>query len=274
MTNWAGLKQLAQDYKSIGDNIWYTNLVQPTAAHTKGSYYEIDASIPFDTEGLLITFYSTTYGSNDNLFDIAMGAEGSEVDIISNILTNPSVSYHVGRIYEFPLRVKAGTRISGRSQGEYTSANNFRVSINLLRGGWNYNKGFAVCDTYGANTADSGGTYVNPGGVAGTKGTWSQITASTIRDAKGFCLLIGNRSDYGRSSAYWNIDVGIGGSGSEEVLFSDWGMLSHTTVDMILPQATPFIPMHIPIGSRLSVRGACSITGANSYFDAVIYTFS
>ena len=277
MTNWGALGQLAQSYKLAGTNDYISNLVPNTTVNTKGNYVEFVSSTPFDSEGLLITFYSLTYGNVDNLFDIAMGAESSEVDIISNILTSQSLSYHLARRYEFPLKIKAGTRISGRSQGEYSGATNFRVSINLLRGSWSYARGFAVCDTYGANTADSGGVNIDPGGTANTKGSWTEIISSTTRDAKGFNLLVGNGSNFSRtgSAYYWNVDVGIGGSGSEQIIFSNWGMVCHGTSDALFPQTTPFIPVHIPAGSRLSVRAACSGTGsASRLFDAVIYTFS
>jgi hypothetical protein len=277
MTNWGNLGQLGQNYHLAGTNDYMTNLVQPTAANTKGNYVEIVSATPFDSEGLVMSFLSTSYGGYDTLFDIAMGAVSSEVDIISNILASQSTSYHLGRSYEFPIKIKAGTRLSGRSQGEYSSANNFRISTYLLRGSWNYNRGFAVCDTYGANTGDSGGKWVDPGGTANTKGAWYQITASTTRDAKGFNLLIGNASDYTRDSTayYWNIDVGIGAAASEKVIFSNWTCIVHNSASLIFPQATPFIPMDIPAGSRLSVRAACSGTGSTYRgLDAIIYTFS
>lgn len=277
MTNWGNLGQLGQNYHLADTNDYITNLVQPTAANTKGNYVEIVSATPFDSEGLFIEFISTSYGNYDHLFDIAIGAVSSEADIISNILISQSSAYFHGRRYEFPLKIKAGTRLSGRSQGEYAAANNFRISTHLLRGSWNYNRGFAVCDTYGANTGDSGGKWVDPGATINTKGAWSQITASTTRDAKGFNLLIGNASDYTRSGTtyYWNVDVGIGAAASEKVIFSNWTMVCHSSSNMIIPQATPFIPMHIPAGSRLSVRTACSGNDSGYRgFDATIYTFS
>jgi hypothetical protein len=276
MTNWGNLGQFAQGYKG-GDSYYFTNLTQPAAANTKGSYVQMVSSTPFDSERLSITFYSLTYGTYDNLFDIAIGAASSESDIISNILVCRSSSYHIGSSYEFPVRIKAGTRISGRSQGEYSSANNFRVSLTLLRGGWSYIRGFDVCDTYGANTGNSGGVAVDPGGTINTKGSWSQITSSTSRDAKGFILIIGNNSDYTRDSSayYWNVDVGIGASGSEQVIFPNWGVVVHSSVSTIFPQASPFIPMHIPAGSRLSARASCSGNGSTyRTLDVTIHTFS
>ncbi len=276
MTNWGNLFQLSQPAKLADTTDYITNLAQPVAANTKGSYIEIDASTPHDSEGLIIGFAGLSYAS-DNLFDIAIGAISSEIDIISNILVSQTASFQVSRRFELPLKIKAGTRISGRSQGMSTLANNFRISVHLLRGSWSYSRGLAVCDTYGANTVDSGGTVIDPGATVDTKGSWVEISSGISRDIKGFILCIGNRNIANRpaSSSYWNVDVGVGAEGSEEIIFSDWMLCTWSGSDLILPNFTPFIPIHLLSGSRISVRAASANTDATyRLIDVVIYTFS
>jgi hypothetical protein len=276
MTNWGNLFQLSQPAKLADTTDYVTNLVQAVAANTKGSYVEIDASTPHDSEGLIIEFAGLSYAS-DNLFDIAIGAISSEIDIISNILISQTASFQISRRFEFPLKIKAGTRISGRSQGISALANNFRISVHLLRGSWSYSRGFAVCDTYGANTGDSGGIVVDPGATPDTKSAWEEISSGISRDIKGFILCIGNRNIATRPSAssYWNVDVGVGAEGSEEIIFPDWMLCTYSGSDLLLPCFTPFIPIHLLSGSRISVRVASDVTDATyRLIDVVIYTFS
>lgn len=276
MTNWGIFQQLSQQIKLAETTDYITNLVQPAAANIKGSYVEISSAIPFDSEGLILQFVSTSYVA-DNLFDIAIGALGLEVDIISNVVASHSSAFHVGKRYEFPLKLKAGTRLSGRSQGTSTSAQNHRMAIHLLRGSWTYNRGFAVCDTYGANTADSGSVLIDPGVTVDTKGTWYEISSGISRDAKGFILCIGNRNNQARelASYYWNIDVGVGAVASEKVILSNWSIATYSASNELVPIATPFMPIHIPSGTRISVRAACNGNDAiDRLFDAAIYTFS
>jgi hypothetical protein len=276
MTNWGNLFQLSQPVKLADTTDYVTNLVQPAAANTKGSYVEIDASIPYDSEGLIIEFAGLSYAS-DNLFDIAIGAISSEIDIISNILISQTAAFQVSRRFEFPLKIKAGTRISGKSQGTSTSANNFRISVHLLRGSWSYSRGLAVCDTYGANTGDSGGIVIDPGATPDTKSAWVEISSGISRDIKGFILCIGNRNNATRGSvsSYWNVDVGVGAEGLEKIIFPDWMLCTYSGSDMLLPNFTPFIPIHLLSGLRIAVRVASDVIDpTDRLIDVVIYTFS
>lgn len=97
----------------------------------------------------------------------------------------------------------------------------------------------------GANTATSLGTAVQDSrGASGAFGAWTQLIASVDYDAVGVFLCIRP------SGQYWNYELGVGASGSETSIGA-CAALSGTSGEAML-----FVPVFVPAGSRLAIRGA------------------
>lgn len=116
--------------------------------------------------------------------------------------------------------------------------------------------------SFGVLSASSQGTLVTASGTPLAKGAWAQLLASTLFDAAGFWVAIAPTN----TNTAYNIDIGIGGSGSETVIVADLIAMVNSGSTMIRPNY--FIPIGIPAGSRLVARCAaqnasntCRISG-------------
>lgn len=264
-----GTGQIANQH---GVSTFYlVNVTSSSTANTKGSYTEIAASTSHIASGLYITT-TCPVSEADYLFDIAIGGGGSEVDIVPNILQ--SVSTTSGRLlgasYFFPISIPMGTRISARSQNNQGGASHdISVQVHLVSGGI-MQSGAGVI-THGANTADSGGTSVDPGAVGSTKGSYTELVAVTSYPYLGFSLDFGNQRNQATAWCQWNIDLAIGGAGSETIILPDFHLTNNSAVHSVHPRKTPFFPIHIPAGVRIAARAACDSTDATDRLIDIVF---
>lgn len=247
-----------------------TAVTANASANTKGSYTQLIASTGFDANGIIIMLDDMT-AAVDYLIDIAVGAAASEVVKISNLLaTGGTGSIVYGAYYYFPIRIAAGSRISARCQCS-TGGNIIRVSALLLGNSMQGAEGLAVVTPYGDTTADSGGISIDPGGTVNTKGSYTQITASTTYPIRFLVFAIGNQLNNIRTSQSWLVDIAVGAAASEVVKIPNIPLNCSTSPDIITPQ-TMCIPVNIPAGTRLSVRAMSDGNDATDrLFDIVLY---
>lgn len=94
-----------------------------STTNTKGAYTQLIASTARDYRGLLLDFGKTpAAGDGFNLYDIAIGAAGSEVIIASNLMVGNMVNAAVvDRQVFLPISIPAGTAISVRMQSTVAS---------------------------------------------------------------------------------------------------------------------------------------------------------
>jgi len=132
---------------------------------------------------------------------------------------------------------------------------------------------FKECVAFGVNLVSTRGTLVDPGGVYWTWGSYSELSASTTINAKGFMLGFGPATDYSRSDTSWCVALGIGASGSE-IQLTQIRVAATAAFDVPYPYASPLYPFSIPIGTRIASRAmAGSITITNRYIDVIAYLF-
>ena len=248
-----------------------TSITANASGNTKGSYTQLIASTSYDTVGVLVMLDDLAAGI-DYLLDIAIGAGGSEQIILPDLYAGGgtgSIAY--GAQYWFPIAIPAGSRIAARCQAS-TGSSVIRVSCLLAAAGFMPPAPLSRVTAYGANSADSGGVSVDPGGSANTKGSYSQIVASTTNDIKGLIIAIGNQLNNVRSSQSWLIDLAIGGAGSEQIVIANYALNCSTSPDIVVPQTSDFLPLCIPAGTRLAVRAQSDGTDATDrLFDAFVY---
>jgi hypothetical protein len=247
-----------------------TTVTASGTTHTKGSWAQLIASTTLPAVGILVMFDDITAG-RDYLTDIGVGAAGSEVVIAANLTASTgtgSVTY--SHIY-IPLAIPAGTRIAARTQCNVASGQ-IPTAVLIVSGTIGSPTSYSRCTTYGANTADSGGTSVDPGGTANTKGAWVQIVSSTTNPIRQLIIGIPNQINTVRTSQSWHVDIGIGGAGSELILIPDLQLNASTTNDSVTPQIIGPIPVEIPEGTRIAVRAQSDgIDATDRLFDVILY---
>lgn len=243
------------------------------SAHTKAaSYTTIIASSSFDARLMVVQLGWWGGGAVDFLVDIAVGAASSEVIIANNLHFSSGTGDYCTQ-FEFPIFVPAGTRISARCQAT-TASRTLRCAVTLGTHGFLPSSPLSVITTYGANTADSGGVQVDPGGTIETKGAYSEITSSLTFDISYFVLAVGIQNNTVRTSARFLMDIAVGAAGSEVILLPDQFYVCASTGDCLLPASICW-PCSIPAGTRVAARAACSINdAADRLFDVVLYGVS
>lgn len=275
MGDWAAPRELV-----YGKQLGFTSIATSTSAHTKAANYtEISASTAFDIKSLIVSARNFT-NEADFLIDVAIGAAGSEQIIIPNLLhtTKPytTVWYICKNLFEFPISIPAGTRLSANAQSSYAGANAVNLdTIGFAGGGFVGPYQPTRVINLGADTSDSGGLAVDPGGSAYAKGAWSVLSASLERTIRGFSISIGNRANTARTTAFWWLDIGIGAEGSEVVILENFTLMARDTIDHVSPWYIPTIWIPVPAGTRVVARASCNITDATDrLFDIVLYGIS
>lgn len=252
-----------------------TGVIGSGTAHVKGSWVELENSTPFDACGIIvrITYHTAGALTDDSLVDIGIGAAAAETVLIPNILFG-TISVRKGIEVCFPIEIPSGTRVAARVQHSSTSVTDIvGVSATLL--GKDGFSGASACQTYGANTATSGGANVDPGAVLNTKGAYTELSSGISADANYLVIVLGEQENTARASAMWLLDIATGAGGAESVLVPDISFVTSSATSLLCPGsfATPIPP--ITAGTRLAARAACSITNATDRtIDVAVYAMN
>ncbi len=244
---------------SNGNNLAFNLVVPPGAtANTKGAYVQVTAACPTDVCAILIEIISGPQGGGQSLIamDIGIGTSGAETVIIPNIIVDAGAQFGQTQFSAiFPIQIAKGTRIAARSQTNINAgANYLTLALATFDGGFTQSEGFGQVDTIGISGAPLLGTNVVPNAIATVNGAYSQLTASTPVTYYGFVMNMDMRGLPG-GNAYW-VDLAAGPPGSEAMIFPHFAFVA--TAAGILSPNTPFIPIVIPAGTRLSARCAAS----------------
>lgn len=120
--------------------------------------------------------------------------------------------------------------------------------------------GQEICNGQYASAIQTGSTgiLVASSATINTKGSWVQLIASTSYDA---CAVLVSLNGFpGTHTCTWLVDIGIGASGSEQVIVSN---LMLQSVGAGAGVAQVFFPLAIPAGTRISARSQ-STAASNS----------
>lgn len=229
------------------------------SANTKGSWVEIITTTPYDAAGIFVTFYADSINPRDYLLDIGIGGSGSEVVLVPNIAYSLIGSVRQTCSLFIPVAIAAGQRVSMRAQSS-TGSQTLLAQIVLIGATLKSTELYQVAQSLGSNTADSGGTSIDPGASTNTKGAYSELSAATSNKIDWVCILLGGQANSDRTTARWLFDVAIGGAGSEQVILADMQFSCHSTPDAIVGWYQ--LPLSIPRGSRVAARAQCDINDA------------
>jgi hypothetical protein len=243
--------------------------------NTKSAWTEVIASTPFD--GFVLVNIIPAGSSATYLVDIGIGGSGSEISLISDILIDfytPTSFFGVARQIFVPIFVPAGSRLSFRS-ASYGGSDWTDCALTLVQaGGFVAPTGLSRSVTYGAVTGDSGGTAIDPGASADTKGSWVQLTSGADFGIKGLAIALSGGLNANMTSCEWYIDIGLTSSPGDAVVIADYFAACREESDLVTPFISPVFPVFIPAGEEIHMRASCTINDATDrVFDAVIYCF-
>lgn len=258
MGDWALSQCERQEFSAL-------QVSRTAGANTKSSYQQIIAATGFAYNAISLQLNSDGGGGQCYLVDIAIGAGGSEVVIIPNILVDSMRAIgHCGVNITIPVAIAAGTRISAALQ-EVGGSGTRQVNLALTGRAGGANAVQSPCGTvsnYGALTASSNGTLIDQGAVANTFGSWVQMTAATARDHNALIAVMGtNQTTSWAGSFLFDFQIGIGAGGSEVVIAQFESMTNANGNRM---QVNSFDANYaVPAGSRVAMRSKC--TSATSF---------
>src|SRR5271169_3535034 len=241
-----------------------------SANNTKTAYTQLIASTTYDANliDLCVGAGAGAVVGFNAACDLAVGASGSEVPILSNLLLENDYDVAATGANSphilLPLPVPAGTRLSMRCQvsASYNAAGTyvFVNSLDLFETGFAGNQ-FGAIDTIGFQSGSTIGTSVTASATANVKGSYAQLIASTSVDYIGYFLAYDYQSTTGGNELF-RTDIAVGVSGSETVIHPNHYMTMSAGATQWMSPITPIYFNPIPAGSRIAARTACSTTGS------------
>lgn len=165
--------------------------ITPATAN-KGSWAQLIAATTHTTYGILICINSNTASSTsrNTVVDIGIGAAGSEIVVIADLLGGNAANYNSpgsGIWYYFPIALEAGVRVAARARSTVTTG--FRVFVQLMQEPAN-------------PSLIKKASYVETLGVAGTAGT--SVTPGTTAESE--WILLGTTS---RRCWFWQVGAQV-----------------------------------------------------------------
>jgi hypothetical protein len=254
MTNW--------NLKSPGICTPVSGSVNATVINTKTAWSQLHAGVPYT--GFLDLETNVNNNSCGWLFDIGIGASGSEVVIANNMYFAPGTNYKYGISFRLPVLIPKGERLAFRAQSSNSLYGGFYVRGSFSPIGFMGNgRVYSLSKTYGANTADSGGTNIT------TNNGWYTFAASADYDFKAIMLFWGE-SGAQASHSKFHFDVGTGATPVEVISNLLGG--AHTTNDIINPGFCSFRSVTLPKGDAIKIQA--THTDAVATIDVVALCFA
>ncbi|MEE9415755.1 MAG: hypothetical protein V3V01_10760 [Acidimicrobiales bacterium] len=240
----------------------YKTVATSGTAHTKGAYVEMIDAVDHAIS-LLVLHLSSSFSLTEFLVDISVGAGGSEVVVIPNILV-PAYSTFIGNIQAFvvPFSVPSGTRISARAQGDNAGTKNCRVGVNAISCGFLPAGPLNRCVNYGSVPATTRGKPIDADGVANTMGAYVEMTGSAVNRVRQIVACWTMNGNSNPSNAYFIGEIGIGTGGSERVVVPGMWMRTVGVGSNLTNWLQGPFPVDIAKAERIAVRVQTDITDA------------
>ncbi len=241
-----------------GGGTYAVTITGAAGANTKGTYTQVTAATTFDSSRLYVGVIGGSVANQPYLLDIATGAGGAETVVVPDLQVPTTAGGMGGYIIPVNVDIASGTRLSARVQS--LSGGSDTLDIWLMQEDRALGS-LATPVQYGALTASSQGTQVDPGGSANTKGAYSQLTASTTANAAALVVIVTGNGNAAPTAANFNLDIATGAAASETVVIPDLSLHSDSGGDGFLP-AVFEVNLSVASGTRLAARAMSSITDA------------
>jgi len=238
--------------------------------NTMGAWTTIQASTPFDADGLILIAGEAGLGGSI-LLNLGINDGVANEIIVENMLLDLSTLHRRTAMF-LPIPVRAGVDLRAQCQSA-TASNTCFVGVQLVRWGLKRFGGLVGRATvYGTTASNSLGTDVDPGVTANTKGVYAVLSTSTANPIKLLAMTVGVSSNGVMTDARWRFDIGYGAASSEQVLIPDLLYCNQATIDDLSLGMDLLWPVNIPAGSRLVVKSQCTITDATDRVLSVAIT--
>jgi len=267
-----GVNKFSFKYSNIGATPSLTpgTAVTPGASNAEGSWTEVAsaANISQDIYGFLlwVSGGATSTQQKDHLLDIGVDPAGgtSYTAIISNIICGESPAITnagvLGRFYYFPHRIKSGSSVAVRIQGNNATAGTVQVVMEfygqpshpeLVRAG-------QYAETIGTIT-NSGGVTFTPGDT-GTEGAWTSL-GTTTRALWWWqlCVQVSSGTISGRT---YYLDLAYGDASNKVVIIENLPLAAGGSETIAHPLAINAF-CEVPAGAEIFIRGTCDSTAQN-----------
>lgn len=227
----------------LGTGTIGTQLVSGSAGMA-GAWTQLAASLSSDVSHVLLQpLVNNDQSQYGNFLQLGIGNSGSEVPVIDWFSINSST--FDSSAYSLPLNIQAGIRVAARCLSSNALDKSY-LDFTTFDGGFAA-EGVAGYDTIGLSGTTS--TTVTSGAAADTKGSFTQIIASTSRDYCGIVIVSSaSISSAGALTAHSVLDVAIGASGAEQVI------ISNLRLKYASQTVSSLVPLDVPSGNRLALR--------------------
>ncbi len=236
----------------------YGTSVTP-ASGSKGSWTQIFASTSEEATWIEIVIHNnqTNNASRDTLLDVGIGGAGSEMVIIPDLVCGDADTFTTGaKIYRFPLRIPAGTRIAVRAASTVTTA--FNVLINLLTR-QPFGPTISKVSAVGVSTATAG-TGLTPG--TGSLSAWVSLGTTPHRAIWWQLGVQVNAADTSHVAAGVDLQLAFG-DGTTKIPITQIAYSVSSSEKNVINQNRLAGWRDVPEGSTLYVRGQTSGASAD-----------
>lgn len=245
-----------------------TTGVTAGAAHTKGSYVQLESSTSEEWFGFYVYVANTSTATTNTstLMDVAVGGAGSEQVIVSNF---PIGYAGVYRGYWFPLYVGAGQRVAIRTQSAVASKVIQMATTGIRRLTYGVPMVYAKSSTYGASTGTSRGVTLTASATANTMGSYTELSAAIGDQIDALSLNPMGNGSTAITAISFNLEVASGAGGSEQTSLQGHHFIGNTSEYWDLARAinqNPFTRtdiLPIPAGARIAARVSAT-TGSST----------
>ena len=244
-------------YPTPSGGTYNATLTASVTSNVKGAYVELAASLPAAAKGVMVMIQFGSAAGNSWLIDLSVGAAASEVVVVAD-LTYSNGSASIGNqigVY-VPVALAASARLAARCACSGGSSRTIEIAVQVVDG-----TSSAVPTTYGAVSASSQGTSIDPGAAANTKGNYTQLTASTSSALDWLIVIATCANNPNPSSGRWAFDIATGAAASEVVVVPDCSFSMDSSFDTLGPNVFCF-PISIASGTRLAARAQSTVTDA------------
>lgn len=231
------------------------------AVGSKGSWAQVISSLTDDTFGLIICINNnnTSAASRNSVMDVGIGASGSEVVLIADLICGNAVNYNVnggGIWYYFPVAIPAGTRIAIRAQSTVATA--FNCFIQAMQKPQNPSmfKACAYVETIGMATLPQGTGQYSPGTTA--EGAW-QLLGTLTRD--NWFWQIGAQvasADTTHNANAIHLDLAYGDATNKDILLDSILLNTNTTEGAVNAVSVIGAGGFVPAGTNIYARAQAS----------------
>lgn len=175
------------------------------SANVKGSYATIGTPT-FDYNAITLIMRGAGTGNPMRfLADLALGATP---DVVADNLLFHHDRNNEASVYCLPLFCPSGVAIKARIQAS-TGSETMSATLIGHSIGPTWTRGASMIVACGADTANTAGTQMDPGGTANTLGTYATLSSGLNQDAFAYLLAISKR-DVVNTDVSWICNIGLG----------------------------------------------------------------